>query len=141
MNLKIRINSCTEIYFKILKVFEKEYEEPIWNGKELNYKTYSFYYLYKTTKKEKDEEISVFRDYKRLYTRTIEFESKSDDVIILVRCISDNKSIIDKAISLLKLETINVLNDLELVDLNKIDEYRLGKFLDTDIDKAMIPIS
>ena len=75
----------------------------------------------------------------------MEFTINNNELYVLVRAISDDLKTINESISELQktsnaeLEIIN--KDLKLVGFTSFDEYNLGKFLDTEIDRAVVPLS
>ena len=144
MNIIINLNSTTKIEIELFKIMEKKLKEPIFDGEKHNFEMFSFYYVIKHNVL--DNRISNFDLFKsrRLFYREFEISLESGIKYQLIRAITDDYEVLKKFVS--KLKSVDkqsdftvVQNNLELSNLSEIDEYCLFKFLDAQIDTAVIP--
>lgn len=146
MRISICINSVTTICFDTYKVLERELFEPIFDGNKFNFKTYTFYFLYKVIDVNDNFELPNLKEFPRLYHRSLLLEPDLGEKYMLIRSVSDDIIVVEDAIKKLKTrrddQSFSVINnDIDLKGLRELDEYNLGRFLDTEIDRAMIPFS
>lgn len=65
---------------------------------------------------------------------------------MLIRSVSDDITQVEDAIKKLNgtmndESTTAISENIEITNLKELNEYNLGRFLDTQIDRAMLPIS
>jgi len=146
LRIVIELNKATRVEIEPFSIFEREFIEPIFDGKKFNFITYSFYSFYKKDAKKRNLSGPDLSGFSRLFHRSFDFKLDSGDTYVLIRTVSDDLVEIEDAIEYLRKRYKNnhfsvIIHDIYLDKINPLDEYRLGKFLDTSIDKAMIPYS
>ena len=73
MKISIEINKATTLHIETYKIIERDLFEPIYDGKKLNYKIYSFYYIVKL----KDKLVAVHGtdELSKMYDSTVSIGS------------------------------------------------------------------
>lgn len=146
MIVSLHINSTTTIRFETYKVMERDLFEPIFDGKKYNFKIYSFYSLYKINEPTENLDPPDLKEFPRLYHKSLLLEPHTGEKYLLIRSVSDDIIQVEDAIrtinSTMNDESITVIiENINLTILKELDEYNLGRFLDTQVDRAMLPVS
>jgi hypothetical protein len=146
MNIAIHINETTILNIQTYGIIEKKISEPVVDGQKYNFDIYSFYFLVKSNMIIDELEGFDLIKHRRLYYKLFNIETENGNKYTLVRAITDDlegaKEAIEKLMNNNHHKDYTIVNqNIELINIINLNEYFLGKFIDTEVDQGVLPFS